>query len=235
LAEHLPPLSTLPNKALQLTPNSWPRSERGGILAAAAQPRRWRSALFGAAERRSVGRREMKQCTIILAFLLALWPTACSRWFSVVPGGSLDSTVRFEFHESLDQEKSRLRIVEFSVFLVHDAAVQPPPLWSLSGVARVDRIDYGVPPEGLKQLAEPPPLLPGQVYFVQAGDKPIFNSIPGHASSFFAVTNDGVVQDCERSECAFIAARAQGAAPPNKALQLTSHSAFQSTSGRIRH
>ena len=29
-------------KALQLTPNSWPRSGRGGILAATAQPQRWR-------------------------------------------------------------------------------------------------------------------------------------------------------------------------------------------------
>jgi len=46
-----------PNKALQLTPNSWPQSRPGGILAAAAQPQRWRSALFGAAERRSVGLR----------------------------------------------------------------------------------------------------------------------------------------------------------------------------------
>jgi hypothetical protein len=45
-------------KALQLTPNSWPRPGPGGILAAAAQPQRWRSALFGAAERRSVSRRE---------------------------------------------------------------------------------------------------------------------------------------------------------------------------------
>jgi len=40
-----------PNKALQLTPSSWPQSGHGGILAAAAQPQRWRSALFGAAER----------------------------------------------------------------------------------------------------------------------------------------------------------------------------------------
>jgi len=47
----------LPNKALQLTPNSWPQSGRDGILAAVAQPQRWRSALFGAAERRSVGQR----------------------------------------------------------------------------------------------------------------------------------------------------------------------------------
>jgi hypothetical protein len=31
---------TLPNKALQLTPNSWPQSRRGGILAAAAQAQR---------------------------------------------------------------------------------------------------------------------------------------------------------------------------------------------------
>jgi hypothetical protein len=163
----------------------------------------------------------MKQWAIVVASLLALSPIACSRWFIVAPGGSLDSTVRFEFHESRSQEKSRFRIVEFSVFPVDHAAVQPSAIWSLSGTARVDQIDYGVPPEGLSQRLEASPLLPGQVYFVQATDKPVFNSIPGYASAFFVVTNDGVVRECERSECASVATGAKAAAPPNKRLQLT--------------
>jgi hypothetical protein len=44
----------LHNKPLQLTPNSAGQSIRGTLLAAEAVPQRWRSALFGAAERRSV-------------------------------------------------------------------------------------------------------------------------------------------------------------------------------------
>ncbi len=152
----------------------------------------------------------MTQRRIALAFLLALCPIGCSRWFVVVPVGSLHSTVLFEFRESLDAEKSRFRITGLSVFLVEDGAARSPAIWLLSGAARVDQIAYGAPPEGLSQLGAPSPLLPGQVYFVQAGDKPIFSSIPGHASAFFAVTEDGVVRACERSECASIAARALG-------------------------
>jgi hypothetical protein len=44
------PGSSPPNKALQLSPNSSFQSIRGTLLAAAAVPQRWRSALLGAAE-----------------------------------------------------------------------------------------------------------------------------------------------------------------------------------------
>jgi len=42
--------SRLPNKRLQLTPNSSFQSMRGTVLAAGAVPQRWRSALLGAAD-----------------------------------------------------------------------------------------------------------------------------------------------------------------------------------------
>jgi len=45
-----------PNKPLQLTPNSAVQPIRGSILAAGVPAQRWRSARFGAAERRSVRR-----------------------------------------------------------------------------------------------------------------------------------------------------------------------------------
>jgi|GEM_PF-1195551 len=75
----------LPNKALQLTPNSWPRSRHGGILAAAAPSQRWRSALFGAAERRSVRRQteSMRDTFLVLAFV-ALTTVAWSATASAV-------------------------------------------------------------------------------------------------------------------------------------------------------
>ena len=38
------------NKRLQLTPNSSFQSDRGAVLAAGVAPRRWQSALLGAAE-----------------------------------------------------------------------------------------------------------------------------------------------------------------------------------------
>ena len=150
----------------------------------------------------------MKSCAIALALLLVLFVAACSRWFFVVPGGALSSTVRFEFYESLDQGKARFRIIEFSVFGVQNGIVQSPAIWSLNGIARLDQIAYGTPPQGLSQMAPALPLVPGQVYFVQAGDKPIVNSVPGYASAFFVVTKHGAIQECEASMCASIAAGA---------------------------
>jgi hypothetical protein len=144
----------------------------------------------------------MKQFTIVLTILVPLCIPACSRFFAIVSGGSLDSTVRFEFYQPGDNEKSRLRIVEFSVFLVENNAIHSPAIWSLSGAARVDQIEYGAAPRGLAQIAAPPPLQRGHVYFVEAVDKPIFNSIPGRGLSFFVVDSSGRIQDCERSECA---------------------------------
>lgn len=141
---------------------------------------------------------------VVVALVLVGALTSCSRYFFVIPFGSLATNIRFEFRDAPDEEKSSFRIREFAIFSVDKARVDSPA-WSLDGLARVSAIEYGVVPNGLTETEPATPLVAGRVYYVQAADKPLFSSIPGHASAFFAITDRGEVKKCEQLECASIA------------------------------
>ena len=165
---------------------------------------------------------------IALAGILAVAITSCSRVFFVEPLGSLESGVSFEFRNSPDGSRSKHRIREFAVYQESGGSVDSP-VWALEGSSKVHTVSYGESPKGLPQAAPASPLEAGAVYYVMARDKPIFNSIPGYASTYFAVNRSGEVHACPREKCAQVASVAAARTTPNKALQRTSNSSVQLT------
>jgi hypothetical protein len=175
---------------------------------------------------------------VALAVVVFVAATSCSRVFFVEPLGSLESGIVFEFHKFVDGGRSKHRIREF---LVYQEPVSPeiPPIWSLKGSANVHTISYGETPKGLSEAAAAAPLHAGGIYLVIALDKATFNSIPGSATSYFAVTRSGEAHTCLRTECAALAGPTQARTPLSINFEVqhasASKSALHATGRLTRH
>jgi len=146
-----------------------------------------------------VGRHAMVRNISKLLILVACSFTSCSRVFVVEPAGSLGTGIRFEFHE-VSGERASFRIQEFNLYS-REPDGRAAPIWSLSGLARVDEIRYGVAPSGLSGAKPAAPLAQGGVYFVSARDMPRV-SAPGHAGVLFAIVSGGGPKECDSlAEC----------------------------------
>ena len=131
-----------------------------------------------------------------MAAVLAASLASCSRGFEIIPAGTLDSGIYFEFG-TFDGTRTRNRIVAFNVYTYSDEGDREL-IWALEGRARVGAIRYGVPPAKLTAQSPAPALEVMRVYTVQAQDQPRgLITPPGGALLTFYVSETGVPIECE--------------------------------------